>query len=494
MKKIQWRKKLLVISCFSLGLVLTGCSSDVEAQPKNISSPIVDFVDKDTDYFRNTIETIYDNLIDGGTTNTTIFNELVTRIAENEVIGSFADEAKITEICQEQILDAVKGGSYSTNRLFDEEKYVNSLRSSYPTINFADSTGKINYNKLYLIGPEDTFEDVFKADYTEYIEKQLKPEVLKKLLTAKYLCENSISSLSRASARDVQYIKLENFKNKAGEVNKLILEWLGNYISEPTGEIDLDELQAIYKGVELDTEGLTGDELARAERINGYISRYYTLANEIDEDLSKIVEKDENGNLKKDENGNYVLLNRDDTDQDIEDTYTGSGAYTVEWGEELKVRELYQKDFTGDDIYTRSEGISDLPSEVTERLFSASIASYISTGDNGGVAFLTPKNTLNGSSLGKYYTYDSSSDAYYIVVVNKYYTSSVINGLIENNTVDGKVTYTDDIIDISYGLADSSTNQRNALVYYLQQYDVGSNIHDQDFYDYIVSNYSEIIK
>lgn len=56
------------------------------------------------------------------------------------------------------------------------------------------------------------------------------------------------------------------------------------------------------------------------------------------------------------------------------------------------------------------------------------------------------------------------------------------------------MTYTDDIIDIAYGLADSSTNQRNALVYYLQQYDVGSNIHDQDFYDYIVSNYSEIIK
>ena len=274
--KIQWRKTLLVLSCLSMGLVLTGCSSDVEAQPKNIDSPIVDFVDKDTDYFRNTIETIYNDLVDGGTTNTNIFDELVTRIAETEVIGSFTDEAKITEICQDMILDTVKGGSYSTNRLFDEEKYVNSLRSSYPTISFADSTGKTNYNKLYLIGPEDTFEDVFKADYTEYIEKQLKPEVLKKLLTAKYLCENSISSLSRASARDVQYIKLENFKNKAGEVNKLILDWLGNYIAQPTGEIDLDELQAIYKGVEQDTEGLTGDELTRAERINDYISRYYT--------------------------------------------------------------------------------------------------------------------------------------------------------------------------------------------------------------------------
>ena len=360
-------------------------------------------------------------------------------------------------------------------------------------MSFANSDGVELYNKDYLIGPEDTFEDVFKADYTEYIEKELKPEVLKKLLTAKYLCEYTISSVSRASARDVQYIKLTNFKQKPGEVNNLINEWLGAYINNPTATIDLDELQAIYKGVEQDTDGLTGEELTRANRINDYISRYYTLADEIDQDLSKIVKTDAQGNLVK-ENGKYVMLSADDTDSSIEDKYTGSGSYSIEWGEELALRELQQKDFTGDDIYIKSTGISDLPQDASDRLFSSSIASYVATSPKGGVSFLTPKTILNGSELSKYFYFDSSSDAYYIVVVNKYYTSSVVNNLVETNTVDGVTTYTEALVDIAYELAESTSNKRQALVHFLREYDVDSNIHDDAFYDYIVDNYSEIIK
>lgn len=489
--KSKLMKRLLVVSCLTLTCALASCG-EVNAKPGNIDSNVVDFVGEDKEYFRNNIETIFNNLVEGGTTNSTIFNELVSNIAKVE-IASFASEDKINEFCKDILLETAKGGSYSTNNLFDEEKYVKSLKVTNPAMSFADANGVEHFNKNYLIGPEDEFEDVFKANYAEYIEKSIKPEVLKKLLTSKYLCENSISAISRASARDVQYIKLANFAEKPGEVNNLINEWLGNYIANPTDTIDLDELQAIYKGVNQDTTGLTGEELARAERINDYISRYYTLADEIDEDLAKIVKTDENGALVK-ENGHYVMLNKDDTDQTIEDKYTGSGAHTIEWGEELELRKLQQKDFTGDDIYTKSAGISELPDEATERLFSSSIASYIQKSPKGGVNFLTPKTILNGSELSKYFFFDSASDAYYIIVVNKYYTSSVVNKLVEDNTNDGKVTYTDAIIDIAYDLADSSTNQRQALIHYLREYSVGENVHDEAFYEYIVDNYAEIVK
>lgn len=484
-------KKLLVMSSLLLTGALVGCSNDVDAKPGNISDNIVDFTDSETVYFRNTIETIYDNLISSSSTNSSIFDELVNKIAEKEVT-SFVSDEKIKELCEEIVLNDVKGNStYNTNSLFDEEKYVLSLKVSNPGMNFGSGT----YTKDYLIQPEDKFEDVFKADYSEYIEKKIKPGVMKKLLIGKYLCQNSVSSLSRANARDVQYIKLENFQNKVGEVNRLIIEWLGNYISNPTDTIDFDELQAIYKGIKQDTTGLTGEELERANRINDYISRYYTLASEIDEDLAKIVKKDESGNLIK-ENGHYVMLDKDDTDQTIEDKYTGSGTYTIEWGEELALRSLAQKDLTGNDIYTKSVGISDLTSDITDRLFSSSIASYVSTAPEGrGVKFLTPKTTLNGSDLSKYYFYDSSTNAYYIVAVNQYYTTSVVNKLIKDNTDDdGNITYSEDLVDISYSLADSSTNQRQALIYFLKKYNVGSNIHDDTFYEYIVDTYSEIIK
>ena len=251
-------------------------------------------------------------------------------------------------------------------------------------------------------------------------------------------------------------------------------------------------MQTIYKGIKQETAQLSGEELVKAERINRYIDRYYTLADEIDEDIAGIVVKND------DVNGHYVMKDSDDLtakESEAETKYTGSGKYTIEWGEKLALRELAQKDFTGEDIYTKSAGVSDLTSDITDRLFSASIASYVTSSEKGGVNFLTPKTSLNGSSLGKYYFYDSSSDSYYIVVVNKYFTSSVINKLISGNTAEGgTVTYTEPLIDIGYGLADSSTNQRQALIHYLQKYDVDSNIHDQDFYDYIADNYPEIIK
>ena len=489
--KAKFIKRLLVVSLLSLSTALVSCS-DVEAKPGNINSNIVDFVGEDKDYFRNTIETIYNNLVDGGTTNDTVFSALVTNIAKAE-ISTFVSDDKVEEYCKDILLETAKNGSYSTNKLFDEEKYVKSLKATYPAMSFKNSDGEELYNKDYLIGPEDTFEDVFKADYTEYIERELKPEVLKKLLTAKYLCEYTISSVSRANARDVQYIKLANFKQKPGEVNNLINEWLGAYINNPTETIDLDELQAIYKGIEQDTSGLEGDELDRANRINDYISRYYTLADEIKDDLSKIVKTDDEGNLIK-EDGKYVMLNSDDTDITIENKYTGSGIHSIEWGEELALRELQQKDFTGNDLYIKSTGISELPADATERLFSSSIASYVSTSEKGGVRFLTPKTILNGSELSKYFYFDSSSDAYYIIVVNKHYTSTVVNKLVEENTHDGVVTYTDALIDIAYELSNTSSNQRQALVHYLREYDIDSNIHDDTFYDYIVDNYSEIVK
>ena len=54
----------------------------------------------------------------------------------------------------------------SSNLQNKEEFYV----SANPGVNFDATNG---YNKNYLIKPEDTFEDVFKVDYTEYIEKNV---------------------------------------------------------------------------------------------------------------------------------------------------------------------------------------------------------------------------------------------------------------------------------------------------------------------------------
>ena len=262
----------------------------------------------------------------------------------------------------------------------------------------------------------------------------------------------------------------------------LINNFLSEYLANPTKDIDLDALQAIYKGIPF----VTAEPGSREEKINQAIeAAEHTLATEIELDLKKILKTDAQGEITPE----WDLKSEEDTDKTIEDKYTGSGAYSVRWGAELAFRDLLVKDVTGDDLYTKTKGISDLPAEISDRLFSASISNYL-IGPDEGVKFLTPKTTLTSSELDKYYFFDSTTNAYYIVVVDEYYITS---------TVDAKLSKAGDkfdkeLVSIAYELADSQTNERLALVHYLQKYDVGNNIHDDDFYKYIVDNYKEIVK
>ena len=59
----------------------------------------------------------------------------------------------------------------------------------------------------YLITPDSEYKDLFKADYSDYIERSIYPDLLKELLTSVYLYENEYLSLGRAYAREVKYIK-----------------------------------------------------------------------------------------------------------------------------------------------------------------------------------------------------------------------------------------------------------------------------------------------
>ena len=121
---------------------------------------------------------------------------------------------------------------------------------------------------------------------------------------------------------------------------------------------------------------------------------------------------------------------------------------------------------------------------------------YTVSGNTESVYFLTPQTyeTTEGS-MTKYYHYDLGTNAYYIVVVDpSTYTLSEIKSKCELNDDDERSIkkYSEDAIKIAEQLGESSSNQREALVYYMNEYDVDKNIHDENFYDYLSDNYSEI--
>ncbi|MDD6250920.1 MAG: hypothetical protein PUA88_07865 [Bacillales bacterium] len=481
-------KNLLVLSVVGCGLVLASCSS-VQAKPNGLDDKLVNFTNDNTEYFRNSYELLFENYLDAGSSSSTILTNLINIIAETELpefYGSQAAfEAEVEKKCKQKLIDKVKDGAYDVDSLFQEEKLVKELANSLHNVYLPE--GK-TYNNDYLILPDvtvDDFAEIFHADYSDYFKKNYRSSILKELLTAKYMCENQFNTLGRAQARDVSYIKIEKIDEKPSAVSSLITDWLsqyidvkGNEVKTVDSELDLESLARIWKGVDL-----TGAEAT-------FASTHYSLNKQLEERIAKIADYDS-------VSGVYTMKDDADIDTAIEDEFTGSGAYTINWGKVLKQRELVKKDFTGSDLYTKSEGISDLPSVITNRVFSTSVASYIKTvkykvGDEEKeVRFLTPATSENDSTLSKYYHFDSSTNAYYIVLVNDYnFSSTALNE--ETTEVDGKKVYGKNTKKIAEQLGESSSNQREAVIKYLKKYQIADNVHDQDFYEYLENNYSEI--
>ena len=495
-------KKITKILALSLSAVaLLGCD-DIIAQPGKVldDNKLVNIADEN---FFNTFEVIYNKLVDSGTSNTTIINELTEIISKNELkefygfdtevvfknvtaklAGRTADvkaydaahqvkaeglEEIITKRVTDTLVEKAKSDSYAVDKLFQEEKLVNELRTSLYNV-----TGE-NLKEDLLITPDMEYADILTADYTDYIERTIYPDVYKELLTSLYLLENDYLSLGRAYAREVSYIKLENISKHNDSVPVLInsyFEAIENGTA-PTTTFDLDSLARIYKGVF--TTGDDAKEIAFAETIT-------TRADTIDEDLRKVVE------FSNDEPTNKLLAENDrNRDADLTQQYTGSYTYLPSWGKTLKEREIEQLDIVFDEeLVIKSNGVNDLPSALRERLFSSSVESYVS--EFKGLKFLTPKQTLNNETadyLTKYAYFDSSSNAYYITIVGETFNTTKLNALKDN--ADSTVP-----MEIATILGKTSTNQKEALLHYLEEY--GLEFGDQGFYDYIEANYGEILE
>ena len=491
------KNKLLTVAALSLCLLLTGCD-DIVANPSNGDSPLVNFTDG-KEYFQNDYQKIYDSVVSGGTINTYTLEKLVQSIATDKINGSnFFEDVNVLkkELVDETMLTRVNSDSYKKNGKFYESLFINKLSKDLYSIN---KTAKVD--GIY-VRPDSTISDLLGADYfafdaegnatgpyAEYVTKEILPEINEKLLTAKYICETSFSALGRAYARKISYVKLENIDKKPGAASKLLTTWLGDFINNKTTtteKFDLDSLARLYKG-------LPSNEAEVKFLADG---NYYTLSDQIEDEIAKVADFDTTTNT-------YKMKMDKDIDKSIENKYTGNGAYPLEVGYSNALADLSAKQISDSDLYTKTNGIADLPTSITDRIFSSNIASYIKTvkvgeGDSSyKVTFLTPASTENGDDLGQYYFYDAGTGAYYIVVVENYeYSSTKLKEQVKDYINDeGVVTkVTTEIARIAIKLADSSTYKSNALLELFEEYGVANNIHDQTFYDYMEENYADIFE
>ncbi len=484
-------KKKNILFALAASLLLVGCSATVEAKPGNVDDPLVNFSGASGDYFRNDYQTIYDQLVDAGTSNSTILNALLEMIAKDEEKGiysnSFTTEAHIKELCQQKMIDKVKSGSYDVDGLFQETKLINELKSSLYDIK---KVGEKEANDNYLLLPSDEYETVeeeynaiFHYDYNDYIERSIKQEVLISELTAKYLYDEDFSNLGKSNARRVKYIALQEIDTHNGEAARTINAFINDFENkakeDKNAKFDLNALSNIWRGVN------TSDEEKAFIKNNNL----YTLADQIEEEIAKIVETDVEGNPVRDDDGEWKMKDVKATDDSLEAKYTNSYSYSVEYGYELAKRDLAKKEFVQDDLYIRNNGINDLPSSITDRIFSSRVdresSGFIK--EVNGIKFLTPAKTENNGNLAsKIVHYDSSTGTRYVVIIEDVYNSTVFDDAVKN---DDKAMLAN-AVEIAEILADNSTNKRDAIIHYLKEFNI--EIHDQAFYDYIDSTYGEV--
>lgn len=513
-------KKLGKILTLSLASLMLFACDDIVAEPKPVTDDKeIVTVDGNKDYYNNNFEVIFEKLTDSGTANDTIMKQLINIIAKEQV-AKFYDlkveefenvldnvlktlakkepatlngNAKVLEDIiikevKDKMIDKVRGGTYSTDYLFDEEKLVNELRLSL--YNIEGDT----FTKGLLVTPDSEYEEVFKADYADYIEKSIYPDVLKQLLTSVYLYENEYTSLGRSYARDVKYIKLDAISTHKDSVPVLINEYFKAFETKsdafPTVSFDLDSLARIYKGV-FNGSNLSEQDIKERDFAKDAIT---TREEVLDEELEKVCVDPKNNNFA-------ILTDETKRDNDLVSSYTGSYKYPVQHGKELKDRELATMDIVVDDgLAVRSGGVSDLPIDMRNRLFSSGIEANLETltmaGTENSIKVLTPKLTLNQEGddyVNKYAYFDSSSNAYYIVIVDDYFnTTKLRDGKKDSENLNEEAKA--NALEIARLLSTTSSNQKDALIHYLQLDEYKLEFGDQSFYDYIESTYPELLE
>lgn len=529
---------------------LVSCG-EIVAKPENKDDQLVVNNDgSELDLNNNNYDVVYDNLIEDGVVNTTVFSDVMFKIASKELESYYTGEdaifteeefnAEVDKLINEKLYDYISSTSYQTDNHFDERKLVLSLTANlYDITPRKDASGNdADYNVGEVVFTPETKAaaleegklggdssalaegEILHYDYTDYKERVLKREVYTQLLTSKYIEDESYSSLGRAYSRKVSYIAIAKDETHPDAAKNTIDAFVNEYVTKGNGTVDLNDLAKLWKGVDYsNADGKLSSELSAI--INSYGLR--TLADNIEDEFKKVVKWDDtNDTYVKDANGNSIALPEDVVDSSLESTYTGNYAYLPEVGKEKKDIELAQTTLVTEGWFIKNGGLTDLPDSIRSRLFDIRTATdfqNIKAGNTedlrgylrqiNGVNYLVPAKGQNETSNSDIIIYDRDSKTYYIVIVedalnaSSLNLSSVENTIKENNKDADEATIEalikeetkarrENAHEVAKMLASKSTYQSEATIFFLKKANIV--FHDEAIYDYFETNYEDMFE
>ena len=457
----------------------------------------------------------------------------------------------------QKMYSLISGGSYSEENVFEEGKFLRSLDSSIENnviaINdtikpfkgvltaqvedydvFKETSKDIEGHDDYILHRE-FYQSNYKLDEEEkedqdatYIEEKVLPDIYRQLLVEQYILDKSYDTLGRTSARHISVLSISNNSKYNKGANDLMHTYVYDYIfgdaSNPK-TIDLKSFKMVsnaWIGTFMsDTANYANTD--EYKLMNAAVPGYFvggakpyfkgTAYGDMMEEIEKI-----NDDPKLSEN---------------ESSYTGSNAYTVEVGKEIKTRELELKDYTTTGWYIKSVGVSSLPEAIKSKLFDINVANALNptldedgnvknpcveyTYENGAWTTNVDKliaeekstsNIINvvGKVNGNYFLRNTtrikddpvqedilfeSDGTYYVVLVEDAIRSKNLDKKnISELDADGLAqleTYINEIVQI---VANNDTYKNLSKKHWLEEMNL--KYHDTVVYEYFKTNYPEL--
>lgn len=248
----------------------------------------------------------------------TIVNQILLRIAELEIAN---DATRSASYINERIADKLEAvaisSTYKVDYVFSEERLVTTLR-----------------NQGYSIPQPTSFSSdayALNADYSDYIARKLRPEVMLEILNEEYVLDEYATLFETTEIREVEYFYLDSATIvKNDEVNQI-----QNYIN---------------------TIRATGNEDQNLEEFADLWKTY--RKNEIDLEAAKIG-------------------TTNDTTKSIEAKYTNSNSYPVAYGVERAKANIDSTNYYVKKVILSTD--STFSTVVKDKLFASTVASTLIT-------------------------------------------------------------------------------------------------------------------
>ena len=429
----------------SAGFILASCDP-VSAVPKNYNNPIIATTDGEISLDGNNLGTLYDSITSDR--NAKVVEQILSEIAEKK-FGTYADFLEATKDDTKKVefinshLDFFKDDANKEERFTAFKKDIEQRISEYfyneiTSGSYNDELGKFSEKKLYnahkyelydvgevqeaefksfFVDKDLNKDDIFDIEHDGanaklnekaynvtdgrgYIKEKVYPDILRNKLVEDYIYENNTSSLGRAYARELSYVKI-SYDGESKFADTMMEKFASEHIQKAgtPKHIDFSIVENAYKGfrpsanaslinvLNAEEEALAvyaATEVAKPNPVEKFDiadgdenykyldtviipkGTYYkeTKLGKILDEYSKALKAETEGRFPTDENKAAL------------DSFTADGK-SKQYGLLQKVISLMKEDYTTDGWFVKNGGVTELPSAIRDRLFNIRVANTL---------------------------------------------------------------------------------------------------------------------